>query len=281
MNLPLTFSCASDLRKFLEAERISGKGIGFVPTMGALHEGHLDLVRRAAEENDRVVVSIFVNPTQFNNSTDLEKYPRTLDKDLQLLADLPKVIVFHPTKDEVYPEDDKFQPIDLNGLDEVMEGTFRPGHFQGVVHVVYNLFHIVEPDKAYFGLKDYQQLAIIKWMVKKLNLQVSIVECETRRESSGLALSSRNLRLNEKEKEDSIIIHTTLKHLQTVYNNLSPSEAKHAAISFFNRGKLELEYLEIVDPVTLKEVVSWKDGAVCCIAAYCGEVRLIDNMIIC
>ncbi len=281
MNLPLTFSCASDLHKKLEAERISGNRIGFVPTMGALHRGHLDLVLRAIEENDRVVISIFVNPTQFNNSIDLEKYPRTLDKDLQLLADLPKVVVFHPVKDEVYPEEDKFQPIDLNGLDEVMEGTYRPGHFQGVVHVVHNLFQIVKPDNAYFGLKDYQQLAIIKWMVKKLDLRVSIVECETRRESSGLALSSRNLRLSDKEKEDSTILYSTLKHIQTVCKNLSPSEAKLEAISFFNRGKLELEYLEIVDPVTLKELDSWKDGAVCCIAAYCGEVRLIDNMIIC
>jgi pantoate--beta-alanine ligase len=281
MDLPLTFSCASDLRKYLEAERSTGNKIGFVPTMGALHSGHLELVNEAFLENDRVVVSIFVNPTQFNNSTDLEKYPRTLDKDLKLLAAFHNVIVFHPTVEEVYPSDDDYEPIDLEGLDEVMEGTFRPGHFQGVVHVVRNLFNIVEPDNAYFGLKDFQQLAIIKLMVQKHGFKVRIVACETVREESGLAKSSRNLRLSDQDQQNALIIYQTLQMVREKFSSYTPEQIKQEAINYFNEGELQLEYLEIVDPKSLRKIENWEGGAVCCIAAYCQEVRLIDNMILC
>lgn len=272
------YHTSSALKERIRDLRNQGKTIGFVPTMGALHKGHLSLVKRAIDEMDCVVVSIFVNPTQFNNRSDLKKYPRMLEADVELLSTVGEVLVFAPTFDEVYPENDTFEKIDLDGRDSVLEGQFRPGHFQGVVHVVRNLFRIVEPDKAFFGLKDFQQVAIIKLMVKKLNLPVEIVECPTSRAENGLALSSRNMRLNDQQKEDALIIFQTLTYLNSLVKDHSPAEARELAIDFFNKGKLELEYLEIVDGDSLKPLKDlWTKGATCCIAAYCGDVRLIDN----
>ena len=250
-----------------------------MPTMGALHEGHLALVKNALSESDAVVVSIFVNPTQFNNVQDLDKYPRMLQADVDLLNSIGNVIVFAPTVEEVYPENDTYTPMDLEGIDKVMEGEFRPGHFQGVVHVVRNLFQIVQPDKAYFGLKDFQQVAVIRLMTKKYNFPIKIIACQTLRESSGLAMSSRNLRLTESEREDALIIIQTLKYIQTLKGTKTPKEAKELAIAFFSNGKLRLEYLEIVTTENLKPLDNeWNDHTVVCLAAFCGAVRLIDNL---
>jgi pantoate--beta-alanine ligase len=261
----------------------SGNGtfeLGFVPTMGALHSGHLDLVKRASAENSLVVVSIFVNPTQFNNQEDLQKYPRTLENDLKVLEDISNCIVFVPDVAEIYPENDSFQGMDLQGMDTILEGKFRPGHFQGVVHVVHNFFRLIQPTRAYFGQKDFQQLAIIKKMTEVFIFPIQIVACETVRDDSGLAKSSRNIRLSDFEKIDALIIFETLNFMKVNrldYN--SPKELKDAAISFFNKGKLELEYLEISESSSLKILEeNWSEKTTASIAAYCGEVRLIDNM---
>ena len=263
-----------------EASKQGNFELGFVPTMGALHSGHLELVKRASLENSHVVVSIFVNPTQFNNSSDLEKYPRTLENDLKILEDIPNCIVFAPDVNEIYPENDNFQGVNLQGMDTILEGKFRPGHFQGVVHVVHNFFRLILPARAYFGKKDFQQLAIIKKMNETFGFPIQIIPCETVRDDSGLAKSSRNMRLSEIEKIDALIIFETLnfmKENRLGYN--SPKELKDAAISFFNKGKLELEYLEISDSSSLKILnENWSENMTASIAAYCGEVRLIDNM---
>jgi pantoate--beta-alanine ligase len=248
--------------------------------MGALHDGHLGLIERASLENDIVVVSIFVNPTQFNNQEDLVNYPRTLDKDLTLLEKkITNYLVFSPDASEIYPANDDFQPIDLGHLNNILEGKFRPGHFQGVVHVVHNLFKIVQPQKAYFGQKDFQQLAIIRFMNKKFGFSIEIVACETLREPSGLAMSSRNMRLSEEEKVDALIIWETMSFIRDNKMNFGPSELKERAIQFFDKGTLKLEYLEIVQAHNLLEATDWQESTVCCIAAYCGNVRLIDNLL--
>ena len=281
MNGTTVYSKSASLKAEIATAKAGGKTIGFVPTMGALHEGHLALVRRAKKECDIVVVSIFVNPTQFNNPQDLEKYPRTLEKDVALLNELGGILVFAPTFDQVYTEQDTFPGVNIDEIESILEGEFRPGHFQGVVNVVYNLFDIVQPNKAYFGLKDFQQVAVIQEMVRQLALPVTIVACETLRESTGLALSSRNMRLTAEEKRNALIIPNTLFFLKDLVETVSPEEAKRKAVEFFEKGLLKLEYLEIVDGRTLMPLKNeWVKGAVCCIAAYCGSVRLIDNLIL-
>lgn len=274
------YTKADLLQSEIERLKSTGISIGFVPTMGALHEGHLNLVRRASNENECVVVSIFVNPTQFNNSSDLEAYPRMLESDLEVLSALGiQVLVFAPDVHEIYPESDAFESIDLLGLEDVLEGTFRPGHFQGVVHVVRNLFRIVNPHRAYFGRKDLQQLAVIRRMTSYFAFETEIVACDTLRETSGLAMSSRNLRLSEDQKSDALIIFRTLQLVKEWSANYSPAEVRSKAVAFFNTGKLKLEYLEIIDDLTFKVLSdSWAEASSCCIAAYCGEVRLIDNL---
>jgi pantoate--beta-alanine ligase len=238
----------------------------------------LALVKKALTQVDIVVVSIFVNPTQFNNAKDLEKYPRMLKNDVSFLEKVGNVLIFAPDFDEVYPVNDEFDPIELNGIDEILEGKYRPGHFQGVMHVVRNLFQIVQPNKAYFGLKDFQQVAIIKKMVNILNFPIEIIECPTLRETSGIAMSSRNLRLSNTQKFDALIIIQTLNFLKELKQKFNPTEAKKLAIEFFNKGNLKLEYLEIVESTTLKAIDDyWTNDSTCCIAAICGDVRLIDN----
>jgi pantoate--beta-alanine ligase len=271
---------AHNLQKEIYQIKQRGKKVGFVPTMGALHEGHLNLVRRAVEENDQVVVSIFVNPTQFNNKKDLDLYPRMLDKDQDVLRSLGfDVILFAPPTCQVYPNDDVFEPIDLRGLDKVLEGAFRPGHFQGVVHVVRNLFSIVQPNRAYFGRKDLQQLAVIRLMTAHFGFDIDIIGCETLREKSGLAMSSRNLRLSEEERNEALIIYRTMFKVAEWSKLYTPEEVREKAISFFSAGNLKLEYLEIVDDVSFQLLgKKWSASSSCCVAAYCGEVRLIDNM---
>jgi pantoate--beta-alanine ligase len=274
-----TCSTRNSLETALQEVRDRKGIIGFVPTMGALHEGHLSLVQKASNECEIIVVSIFVNPTQFNNREDFLKYPNTLDNDLQLLSQFAKVIAFVPSFDEVYPKGDYFEPIELGQLDLVLEGKFRPGHFQGVVHVVRNLLQIVNPHRAYFGLKDFQQLAVIKRFTHMFGAKTQIIPCETLRDDSGLALSSRNLRLSEKEKMNALIIHKTLLAIKHWKISYSPKKVKEMAIDYFNQGVLKLEYLEIIDGNDFVELHDeWTTNALCCIAAYCGDVRLIDNM---
>jgi len=255
------------------------RSIGFVPTMGALHEGHLSLVRKAYETCDEVVVSIFVNPTQFNNPSDLANYPRTLENDLLLLEQVGNLSVFSPSIEDIYPTTDDFKPINLNGLDRVLEGKFRPGHFEGVVHVVYNLFQLVQPNKAFFGLKDFQQVAVIKHMIQEFELPIELIACPTSRSKEGLALSSRNMRLSSNEQVDALIIYQTLQEVIRLKSHYSPAETRALAENYFNQGNLRLEYLEIVDSNTLLPLEQqWSASSTCCIAAFCGEVRLIDNM---
>lgn len=255
--------------------------IGFVPTMGALHDGHISLVKQAKEMCDSVIVSIFVNPTQFNNPSDLEKYPRTLEKDIALLVQTDVDFVFAPNAEEIYPPDYKPPVINLGILDKVMEGKFRPGHFHGVVEVVKRLFEIITPDFAYFGKKDFQQVAVIKYMVQTFQLPLTIVECPIIRNEYGLAMSSRNARLSPEEQKKALVIYETLLFAKHNTRNYTPIELMEVCKKLIGTSDLRLEYVEIVHPVTLISLSEkWETGAVCCIAAYCGDVRLIDNIIL-
>lgn len=254
--------------------------IGFVPTMGALHNGHLSLVKQAVAENPAVVVSIFVNPTQFNDPGDLEKYPRTLENDLKLLEPTGCKVVFAPNIKEIYPEPDT-RKFNFGKLETVMEGKHRPGHFNGVAQVVSKLFGLVKPDKAYFGLKDFQQLTIIKAMVKQLQLDVEIVPCAIIREKSGLAMSSRNELLTAEERKNAAHIFDTLKKAKEQKDKISVNELIKWVIDTINKNQfLEVEYFEIVDDIQLQPVNNWSENKnrIGCVAAYCGNVRLIDNI---
>jgi pantoate--beta-alanine ligase len=258
----------------------NGKTIGFVPTMGALHEGHLVLIRRAVAENDFVVVSIFVNPIQFNNPDDLAKYPRTLETDLKMLESTGCHLVFAPSAEEMYPEPDRSE-FDFGKLDKVMEGKFRPGHFNGVAIVVKKLFEIVSPHKAYFGEKDFQQLAIIKNMLSQLNLPVHIVPCPIVREPDGLAMSSRNTRLSPKERSEALIIFKALSGISENYSWFIPDGVKQLVRGEIQESPLfRVEYVDVVDTETLQPFEDWNDveHAVVCVAAFIGSVRLIDNI---
>ena len=269
-----------ELRTELDALRKQGKSIGLVPTMGALHEGHASLVKRAVAENDVVVVSDFVNPTQFNDPNDLIKYPRTLDADCALLEKEDAHIVFAPSVEEVYPEPDT-RTFSYAPLDTVMEGKYRPGHFNGVCQIVSKLFMMVEPDKAYFGEKDFQQLAIIREMVKQMEFPLQIVGCPIVREKDGLALSSRNARLSEEQRQQALNISKTLfKSLEWAAGHSVEETQQFVEKAIAEAEGLELEYFEIVDGVTLQKISTWEDApyVVGCITVYCGEVRLIDNI---
>jgi pantoate--beta-alanine ligase len=277
MKVRTVFSTVESLQNRLKNAGKSNR-IAFVPTMGALHQGHIELVKQALDLSETVIVSIFVNPTQFNSKEDLQNYPRTLENDLKLLEMAGDVIVFAPTVEEMYPSTFKTIDVELGELANVMEGKFRPGHFSGVMNVVHRFFEIVQPTFALFGEKDFQQLAVIRRMVEQLKLDVQIVPCETIRETSGLARSSRNQRLNSEELEDALIIIQSMRFAQSIVEQYSPQEVAEKTIDYFNKGKLRLEYLEIVNPVSLQSINEWTLGARICIAAYCGEVRLIDNM---
>ena len=259
----------------------SGTLVGFVPTMGALHEGHLSLVRRAVAENDVVVVSIFVNPTQFNDPKDLDRYPRTLEADLALLQPTGCTLVFAPAVQEVYPEPDT-RKFNFGSLETVMEGRFRPGHFNGVAQVVSRLFDLVKPNKAYFGQKDFQQIAIVKNMVKQLQLPIEIVPCDIVREDSGLALSSRNRLLSDKQKAGAVEISQTLFQAKELCKQKTVQETTQWVIQKINQNPLlDVEYFEIVDDERLQPVKNWNEQntKVGCIAVFCGKVRLIDNVV--
>lgn len=270
----------SELRAELEIQRKAGKKIGLVPTMGALHEGHASLVRRAVAENDVVVISVFVNPTQFNDSNDLVKYPRTLEADCRLLEKEGATLVFAPSVEEMYPEPDT-RRFHYAPLDTVMEGKYRPGHFNGVCQIVSKLFLIVEPHYAYFGEKDFQQLAIIREMVARLDMPVQIVGCPIVREEDGLALSSRNARLSAEDRTHALAISRTLFDSLTYSKTHTVAETQTFVEKAIAESEgLELEYFELVDGNTLQKISSWDetDYAVGCITVYCGEVRLIDNI---
>lgn len=269
-----------ELRTELDALRKEGKTIGLVPTMGALHAGHASLVKRAVAENDVVVVSDFVNPTQFNDKNDLLKYPRTLDADCKLLEECGASFVFAPSVEEIYPEPDTRQ-FSYAPLDTVMEGKFRPGHFNGVCQIVSKLFLIVEPTRAYFGEKDFQQLAIIREMVRKYPFNLEIVGCPIVREADGLALSSRNARLSDEQRIQALQISKTLFASVEYAQTHTLAETKAFVESAISTAEgLRLEYFEIVDGNSLQTVCDWKDSSyiVGCITVFCGEVRLIDNI---
>ncbi len=269
-----------ELRTELDALRKEGKTIGLVPTMGALHAGHASLVKRAVAENDVVVVSDFVNPTQFNDKNDLLKYPRTLDADCKLLEECGASFVFAPSVEEIYPEPD-IRQFSYAPLDTVMEGKFRPGHFNGVCQIVSKLFLIVEPTRAYFGEKDFQQLAIIREMVRKYPFNLEIVGCPIVREADGLALSSRNARLSDEQRIQALQISKTLFASVEYAQTHTLAETKAFVESAISTAEgLRLEYFEIVDGNSLQTVCDWKDSSyiVGCITVFCGEVRLIDNI---
>ena len=271
----------SELEEEVQSLKNQSKTIGFVPTMGALHAGHMSLIQQAKTQCDIVIASVFVNPTQFNNPDDLVKYPRTPEADAALLEENGCSIAFFPTVETMYPANHHKTVVDLNGIDTLLEGKFRPGHFEGVVEVVSRLFDLVKPDKAFFGLKDFQQVAVIKRMVKELKSPVEIVPVYTKRDESGLAMSSRNARLSDEQKKDSLHIYQTMVLARDLANQFSPQEVQEKATEFFNTGNLKLEYLEIVNPESLQTLTDeWVPGAVLCIACFSGEVRLIDNMII-
>lgn len=270
---------AKELHQFRQKLNENFQTLGFVPTMGALHSGHVSLIKKSTEENDYTLISIFVNPKQFNNSEDLKQYPRTLSADLMLLEGLTNCVVFAPDEAELYPKNDGFIPMELGSIGRVLEGAFRPGHFEGVVHVVHNLFRLVEANQAYFGQKDFQQLAIIRLLTKHFGFQIRIIACPTVRESNGLAMSSRNMRLSEKERQDALIIIETLRLVASSKSKHSIQETLVTARSLFEQGSLSLEYLAIVDPETLNELTEWQEKQICCIAAHCGSVRLIDNLL--
>jgi len=268
--------CVADCKK-------AGLRIGFVPTMGALHDGHLTLVRRAVAENDRCFVSVFVNPTQFNDKNDLANYPRTLDADARLLESVGCAYLFAPTPDEMYDAAEMAAPFAFNfgGLDQVMEGKFRPGHFNGVVQVVSKLFRLVQPDKAYFGEKDFQQLAIIRRMVQVMNFPIEIVGFPIVREPSGLALSSRNALLTPEQRQTATHISAVLKESKLFALETTVHELHDAVVAAINRkDDLDVEYFDIVNGNTLQSVEKWDDAdyIVGCVTVYCGKIRLIDNI---
>lgn len=272
----------SETQAAIQQQISEGKTIGFVPTMGALHEGHNTLIKRAALENDFVVVSIFVNPIQFNNPEDLAKYPRNLETDLQQLEGTGCSLVFAPTADEMYPGPDLTE-FDFGHLDKVMEGKFRPGHFNGVAIVVKRLFEIVTPTKAYFGEKDFQQLAIIKKMVSMLELPVEIIPCPIVREADGLAMSSRNARLTPEERNEAPVIYKALSGIKENYTWFIPDGIKQLVTGEIQESRyFRVEYVNVVDAETLLPFEDWQDveHAVVCVAAFIGSVRLIDNIVL-
>ena len=248
--------------------------------MGALHKGHASLVEKANVENDVVVVSIFVNPTQFNDPSDLDHYPRTLEQDLALLRQLEADLVFVPSVKEMYPETDR-QTFDLGGLDKVMEGKHREGHFNGVAQIVSKLFLLIRPNRAYFGQKDFQQLVIIRRLVEILGLDISIVSCPIIREKDGLAMSSRNIRLSKEERKLAPFIYNTLVKARALKDTLSPAQLKEwVTLQFKKEATMILEYIEIVEDKGLMPIDEWdeKVNKVACLAVHLGDVRLIDNL---
>lgn len=273
----------ADLSAYLQKERRSGKKCGFIPTMGALHQGHLSLVNRAKEENELVVCSIFVNPTQFNDPKDFELYPKTLENDIYLLEKAACDVLFLPATVQIYPPGKVHDEwYDLGELESVLEGKYRPGHFQGVCQVVQRLIHIVEPEQLYIGQKDYQQCMVIKKLLSLIHVQTNVVICSTLREPNGLAMSSRNMRLSPEEKGKAAGIFEALSYIS---QNIQPGTLEHIlaqAGNILSRYGLRADYVEIATAADLRLIDNWNGQTeiVALIAAYMGKVRLIDNMIL-
>lgn len=275
------FTEISSIRTHLRQFRNSGTTIGLVPTMGALHSGHIELVRASVRDCDRTIVSVFVNPIQFNNSEDLENYPRTFSKDKKMLEDAGADMIFYPSEKELYPQE---PTIDLNfgEMERVMEGKYRPGHFKGVAIVVSKLFNIIQPDRAYFGQKDFQQLQIIKSLKNNLSFPVEVISVPTVREKNGLAMSSRNQRLSKKGKEQASLLYQSLKEAENmIKKEVPPKKIKNRINVIFKENKaFSLEYFEIVDTRNLRAIETYDtlDAVAICIAAYLEGIRLIDNL---
>ena len=278
----LILNTISETQDYLKSQQKAGKSIGFVPTMGALHAGHISLIERSKADNDLTVCSIFVNPTQFNNPEDLKKYPRTLEKDCEMLLPAKCDVVFAPSAEEMYPSLPQLR-IDFGTLETVMEGKFRSGHFNGVGIVVSKLFNVVKPDKAYFGLKDLQQVAVIRQMVRDLSFDLKVVPCPTLRETDGLAMSSRNTRLSVEARalapQIYKVLHLAKKKLETGASTKETQELVNQ--HFSNYPSFSLEYFEVADYDTLKPIVAKNETGktALCIAAFLGGVRLIDNIV--
>lgn len=269
------------LQAFVAERRAEGLRVGFVPTMGALHAGHVSLVERALRECDVCVVSVFVNPTQFNDLRDLETYPRTFEADAERLEKAGAHAVFHPAVEVIYPEGQEAEPLDVGRVAEVMEGAHRPGHFAGVMQVVSRLFDIVRPDVAFFGEKDFQQVAVIRAMCRLIGSPVEIVACPIVREADGLALSSRNVRLTAEQRAIAPSIYRILETSRHLRTSMSPRELAEWVTNQINLvPELRVEYYEIVDADTLESIDAWTDSArpYGCVTVFCGQVRLIDNI---
>lgn len=276
------FEDVSSLESFIQAQREAGHSIGFVPTMGALHQGHISLVEQALEQCKVCIVSIFVNPTQFNDAKDLATYPRTLEADCEMLRAVGATAVFAPAVEVIYPQDTAVRnDYAVGRVAEVMEGEHRPGHFQGVMQVVQRLFELVQPDVAFFGQKDFQQVAVIRAMCRLIKSEVQIVDCPIVRESDGLALSSRNVRLSAEERAVAPNIYRILRESLIYAQTHSPSETELWVTEQINAiPHLRVEYYSIVDSTSLERITSWQesDAPHGCITVFCGEVRLIDNI---
>lgn len=278
----LLFKLENDLKKYIASAKKEGKKVGFAPTMGALHAGHVSLINKAKEQCEVVVCSIFVNPTQFNDPKDLEKYPRTESADIQLLIAADCDVLFMPDVKEVYPPNiDLGNKFDFGALTQVMEGQFRPGHFDGMAQVVKRLLDMVMPDYLYMGQKDFQQFSIVQNMLVQMGGHIKIVMCETMRETDGLAMSSRNVRLSQTLRRQAIFIHKTLTEAKSMMATHAPRDIEAWATNDLNIPNFRLEYFEIVDGRTLQPVQAFNDHdfVVACVATWLGEVRLIDNLV--
>jgi len=276
-----TLKRKGEIESLLENYRNNEKSIGFVPTMGALHRGHLSLIRKAKEENDICVCSIYVNPTQFNNPNDLEKYPRQLEEDIKLLENINCDILFAPDNEEMYPENEDEMSFNFGELENVMEGKYRPGHFMGVGTIVKKLLDIVKPNRAYFGKKDYQQLLIIRSVCEQYNIDTEIIGCEIIREEDGLAMSSRNKRLSPKQREEAPYIYSVLDYASIMGRRMQVTDLKDwVAKKISSNKEMELEYFEVCDANDLSIIKEWgyDQKVMGFIVVNMGDIRLIDNI---
>ena len=273
-----TYHTIKQIQEYISLEKSQGKTVGFIPTMGALHDGHLSLVRAAKENNDIIVVSIFVNPIQFNNPEDLKRYPRTIERDSAMLEKESCDAIFYPSVEEMYPKAIT-KKYDFGALEDVLEGEFRPGHFNGVAVVVAKLFDIVRANQAFFGKKDFQQLAIIRELVEIDKIPIEIIACNTKREEDGLAMSSRNIRLSVEERKQAPLIYQALQMVKENKENKKPEELEALALSLLD-GAFKAEYFKIADGHSLQPISNWTDTdyPVALVAAFLGDVRLIDNL---
>ena len=274
------FTTKKALQQYLNQLKEAGKTIGLVPTMGALHQGHISLIEQAKALNDIIVCSVFVNPTQFNDLKDLEKYPRTIEADISMLEPAGCNVLFNPPVSEIYDDNEQWH-LNIGELAHLLEGKFRPGHYQGVTQVVYKLFTIVKPDTAFFGQKDYQQYMVVSKMVQLLNLPVKLVMCPIKRDPDGLAMSSRNIHLTPYDREHALILSKTLNNTNANFSSDKLTELKVIAEEAISKEPgVELEYFEIADGRTLHQATANSTSVVALVAARVGKTRLIDNMIL-